>query len=88
MASMSVPFDGPAPGRRQFSFTDVALAHAMTGVGLGAFEQISPTAYVVRGSWPKPTPTNSFSSAVAASSAPEPKPRSPASILWPDMASR
>jgi hypothetical protein len=85
---ISVPFDGPAPGRRQYSFVDVALAHAMTGVGLGAFEQVSPSAYVVRGSWPTPPASNGgFSGAVAASAAEPEVPRSSAQAraIWPGM---
>jgi hypothetical protein len=87
--NISVPFDGPAPGRKQYSFTDIAIAHAMTGVPLSAFEQLSPTAYAVRGAWPKPPTTNSnFSSAVAASQA-VPETASKSSVaarsIWPNL---
>jgi hypothetical protein len=83
MASMSVPVDG----RMQFSLATAAVANASLGrMPWDGIEQVGPDAYVVRGSWPtpKPTPTNSFSSAVAAS-APEAKPRSAASALWPNL---
>jgi hypothetical protein len=85
-----VTITAPADGRRQYSFTDIAMAHAVTGVGLGAFQQISPSAYVVRGSWPKP-PTNnsSFSSSVAASVSRGPEAEavsgSAARSLWPNL---
>jgi hypothetical protein len=82
---MQVPIDG----RRQYSMVDMAIAHGVGGVPLERFEQISPTAWVVRGSWPKPAPTQtSFSGAVAASQAvPDAGPRSSAGALalWPNL---
>jgi hypothetical protein len=87
MANMSVPVDG----RMQFSFATAAVANASLGrMPWDGIEQVGPDAYVVRGSWPtpKPTPTDSFSSAVAASSAPEvtaPRSAAPARALWPDL---
>ena len=86
MANISVPVDG----RFQFSFADAAVANASLGrMPWDGIEQVGPDAYVVRGSWPtpKPTPTNSFSSAVAAStSAPEtPRSSAGARAIWPDL---
>jgi hypothetical protein len=85
MGNISVPRDG----RFQFSFADAAVANASLGrMPWDGIEQVGPDRYVVRGSWPtpKPTPANSFSSAVAAStSAPEAAPKSPAHALWPDL---
>jgi hypothetical protein len=81
--NISVPRDG----RLQFSFATAAVANASLGrMPLAGMEQVGPDAYVVRGSWPTPKPTPTFSSAVAASSrAPEAKPRSPGQALWPHL---
>ena len=87
MASISVPVDG----RVQFSFADAAVANASLGrMPWDGIEQVGPDRYVVRGSWPtpKPTPTNSFSSAVAATQAvPEAAPKSSvaARSIWPNL---
>jgi hypothetical protein len=79
----------PVDGRAQYSFATVAIANASLGrMPWAGVEQVGPDRYVVAGSWPtpKPTPANSFSSAVAASSAPETtKPRSPGRALWPHL---
>jgi hypothetical protein len=80
--NISVPVDG----RFQFNFATAAIANASLGrMPWDGIEQIGPDAYVVRGSWPTPKPTPTFSSAVAASRAPEPKPRSPGHALWPNL---
>ena len=83
--NISVPVDG----RAQYSFATVAMTNASLGrMPWAGVEQVGPDRYVVAGSWPtpKPTPANSFSSAVAAStSAPEAAPKSPAHALWPDL---
>jgi hypothetical protein len=83
--NISVPVDG----RRQFSFADVAVANASLGrMPWDGIEQVGPDRYVVRGSWPTPKPTPTFSSSVAASQvAPEAKPRTAASALWPNLPS-
>jgi hypothetical protein len=85
--NISVPQDG----RKQFPMATVMMANASLGRPL--LSGVEPVGYgsgmyTLKGSWPtpKPTPTNSFSSAVAAStSAPEAKPRSAASALWPNL---
>ena len=85
--NISVPQDG----RFQFSFADAAVANASLGrMPWHGIEQVGPDRYVVRGSWPtpKPTPTNSFSSAVAATQAvPEAAPKSSeaARSIWPNL---
>ena len=88
MANISVPVDG----RVQFSFADAAVANASLGrMPWHGIEQVGPDRYVVRGSWPtpKPTPTNSFSSAVAASqTAPDvaaPRSSAAARAIWPNL---
>jgi hypothetical protein len=86
----TVPFDGPPPGRRQYSVFDVAIAHGVAGVPLGRFEQISPTAYVVSGQWPRPRPTtpstSSFSGLAASQAGPEAPRSSPgARAVWPNL---
>jgi hypothetical protein len=81
---MQVPVDG----RRQYSFAEMAVAHGVGGVPLERFEQISPTAYVVRGSWPKPAPTQTSFSGTSAESNPAPEgPRSSAGArsIWPAL---
>ena len=83
--SISVPIDG----RFQFNFATAAVANASLGrMPWDGIEQVGPDAYVVRGSWPTPKPTPTFSSAVAAStSAPETAPKSSAAArsLWPAL---
>jgi hypothetical protein len=87
MANMSVPVDG----RRQYSFVEMAVAHGVGGVPLERFEQISPSAYVVRGSWPTPKAsptTNSSFSGLAASQAvadADPKSSVAARSVWPNL---
>ena len=83
--SISVPRDG----RFQFNFATAAVANASLGrMPWDGIEQVGPDRYVVRGSWPTPKPTPTFSSAVAAStSAPETAPKSSAAArsLWPHL---
>jgi hypothetical protein len=85
--NISVPVDG----RPQYSFATVAVANASLGrMPWAGVEQVGPDRYVVAGSWPtpKPTPTNSFSSAVAATQAvPEAAPKSSvaARAIWPNL---
>ena len=83
--NISVPIDG----RFQFNFATAAVANASLGrMPWDGIEQVGPDAYVVRGSWPTPKPTPTFSSAVAAStSAPETAPKSSAAArsLWPHL---
>ena len=83
--SISVPRDG----RFQFNFATAAVANASLGrMPWDGIEQVGPDAYVVRGSWPTPKPTPTFSSAVAAStSAPDAAPKSSAAAraIWPNL---
>jgi hypothetical protein len=83
--NISVPQDG----RFQFDFATAAIANASLGrMPWDGIEQVGPDRYVVRGSWPTPKPTPTFSSAVAAStSAPEAAPKSSvaARSLWPHL---
>jgi hypothetical protein len=83
--SISVPRDG----RFQFNFATAAVANASLGrMPWDGIEQVGPDAYVVRGSWPTPKPTPTFSSAVAAStSTPVAAPKSSAAArsLWPHL---
>jgi hypothetical protein len=84
--NISVPIDG----RFQFSFADAAIANAsLRRMPWDGIEQVGPDRYVVRGSWPAPKPTPTFSSAVAAStSAPEAAPKSSSAAarsLWPHL---
>jgi hypothetical protein len=88
MATVTAPTDG----RPQFSMADLAVASYLLGhQSLPDVQQILPGTdrYVLPNSWPtpKPTPTNSFSSAVAASqAAPEaPKSSAAARALWPAL---
>jgi hypothetical protein len=85
MANISVPVDG----RFQFSFADAAVANASLGrMPWDGIEQVGPDAYVVRGSWPTPKPTPTFSSSTAAStSVPEAAPKSSAAAraIWPNL---
>jgi hypothetical protein len=82
MATVTAPWDG----RFQFTGAEAAIASASVGLWPPPVEQVGPDRYVVRGSWPTPKPTPTFSSAVAAStSAPEAKPRSPGHALWPNL---
>jgi hypothetical protein len=74
----------------QFPMATVMVANASLGRPL--LSGVEPVGYgsgmyTLKGTWPtpKPTPTNSFSSAVAAS-VPEAKPRlSGARALWPHL---
>ena len=87
--NISVPVDG----RMQSPMATVMVANASLGRPL--LSGVEPVGYgsgmyTLKGSWPtpKPTPTDSFSSAVAASSAPEvtaPRSAAPARALWPDL---
>ena len=80
--SISVPRDG----RFQFNFATAAVANASLGrMPWDGIEQVGPDAYVVRGSWPTPKPTPTFSSAVAASAPEATKARSPGHALWPNL---
>ena len=88
MPNLTAPIDG----RRQYSFADMAVAHAISGVPLSRFEQVSPTAYVVKNSWPQPPTTNrwdggGFSGLAASQAVPEEAPRSSAGALalWPNL---
>jgi hypothetical protein len=82
--SISVPRDG----RFQFNFATAAVANASLGrMPWDGIEQVGPDAYVVRGSWPTPKPTPTFSSAVAAS-APEAAQKASSAAarsLWPHL---
>jgi hypothetical protein len=83
--NISVPVDG----RFQFSFADAAIANASLGrMPWDGIEQVGPDRYVMRGSWPKPTPANSFSSSMAAAiNAPAAAPKSSAGAraVWPNL---
>jgi hypothetical protein len=83
--NISVPQDG----RPQFTLADVAV-----NVGLGrrtadAFEQISPSHYVLANSWPaaKPSPGGFSGAVVASQAAPETTPKSSAAAraIWPAL---
>jgi len=75
----------PVDGRPQFSLADVAVRHAVFGVPLNSFQQISQDRFVSGPppSPPLPAPTGGFSPLMAASAAP--RPRSAASTIWPDL---
>jgi hypothetical protein len=81
---MQVPVDG----RKQYSFIDMAVLHGVSGVSLDRFEQVSPTAYVVKGSWPPAarTPDSGFSGLAASPAEPEVPRSSPqARSIWPQL---
>jgi hypothetical protein len=87
--NISVPVDG----RRQFPMATVVMANA--SLGRMPFEGVEPVGYgsglyTIAGQWPtpKPTPTNSFSSAVASTQpVPETAPKSSvaARSIWPNL---
>jgi hypothetical protein len=81
---VSVPVDG----RPQYSLAEVVIGNADLGrAPMAGVEQVTPSGrYILAGSWPTPK-ANWMDGPSGPVAVPEVKAKSPASAIWPNLAS-